>query len=49
MKTYREKFAVLAGSIVCESMKLTTLGEEVAQACTEEGLKKVINRHYSAQ
>ena len=46
MKTYREKFAALAGSIVCESTKLTTLGQEVAQACTEEGLKKVTNRHY---
>ena len=37
----RDDFAALAGSIVCESEKLITLGDEVAEACTEETLKKV--------
>ena len=37
----RDDFAVLAGSIVCESEKLITIGYEVAEACTEETLKKV--------
>ena len=41
MKMYRENFATLASSIVCESEKLASLGEEVAHACVEEGLKKV--------
>lgn len=38
----REDFATLAGSIVCESEKLITIGDEVAEACTEETLKKVM-------
>ena len=38
---YREDFATLAGSIVCESEKLIAIGEEVAEACTEETLKNV--------
>ena len=37
----QDDFAALAGSIVCESEKLITLGDEVAEACTEETLKKV--------
>jgi hypothetical protein len=41
-KIIREDFATLAGSIVCESEKLITLGDEVAEACTEETLKKVM-------
>ena len=41
---YRENFATLASSIVCESEKLASLGEEVAHACMEDGLKKV--RHH---
>ena len=38
----QDDFATLAGSIVSESEKLITLGDEVAEACTEETLKKVI-------
>ena len=38
----RDDFAALAGSIVCESEKLIALGDEVANACTEETLKKVL-------
>lgn len=37
-----QDFATLAGSIVCESEKLITIGDEVAEACTEETLKKVM-------
>ena len=37
----QDDFATLAGSIVSESEKLMTLGDEVAEACTEETLKKV--------
>jgi hypothetical protein len=38
----RDNFATLAGSIVCESEKLITLGDEVATACTRETLKNVM-------
>ncbi len=41
VKQYREDFSTLAGGIVCESEKLTTIGVEVAEACTEETLKVV--------
>lgn len=41
MHRYREDFAALAGSIVCESEKLIAIGEEVAEACAEETLKNV--------
>ena len=37
----QDDFATLAGSIVSESEKLIILGDEVAEACTEETLKKV--------
>ena len=37
----RDDFATLACSIVCESEKLIALGDEVAEACTEETLKRV--------
>ena len=43
---YREDFAAFAGSIVCESEKLITIGDEVAEACTEETLKKVLVECY---
>ena len=41
MQEYRDDFAALAGSIVCESERLIAIGEEVAEACLEEKLKKV--------
>ncbi len=43
---FRGDFATLAGSIVCESEKLITLGDEVAEACTEKTLKKVLTVSY---
>ena len=41
-ENFREDFATLAGSIVCESEKLITIGVEVAEACTKETLKRVM-------
>ena len=38
----RDDFAALAESIVCESEKLITVGDEVANVCTNEILKKVL-------
>ena len=38
----RKDFATLADCIVCECEKLITLGHQVAEACTEETLKKVM-------
>lgn len=38
----RQKFSDLTSSIVCESERLTAIGDEVAEACTEERLKMVL-------
>lgn len=43
MKINKEEFVALAGRIVSESDELNTKGDEVAEACTEKTLKKVIS------
>ena len=43
MKISKEEFVALAGKIVSESDELNTKGDEVAEACTEKTLKKVIS------
>ena len=43
MKVSKEEFVALAGSIVSESDELNAKGNEVAEACTEKTLKKVMS------
>ena len=42
MEKHREDIAILGGSIIRESEELIAIGDEVAKACTEATLKKVL-------